>query len=193
MKVVLSGVPVDLHLRSVQHISDLRHELLIVRAGEEVDQRGRDLRLAKLLDDIDPDGVSGAAGRALSEAASAEGRDTLDLELDLPPEAAAACARMVAALEEADELCRELELLTLGGIARGGRFPPMGCGRAGRAALRRQVAGAVSRLIRVGRGQPPTGEPQAGGPNGPSSPFLDTAVTRKQRGPGATPPVGQGQ
>ena len=113
MKVVLVGMPIDLHLRSVQHISDLRHELLIVRAGEEAGQRGHDPRLAKLLDDIDPDGVSGAAGRAQSEAARAEGRDTIDLELDLPPDAAPACARMVAALEEADELCRELELLTL--------------------------------------------------------------------------------
>ena len=113
MKVVLAGVSVDVHLRSVQHISDLRHELLIVRAGEEVDQRGRDLRLAKLLDDIDPDGVCGATGRASSEAARAEGRETIDLELDLSPDAAPACSRMVAALEEADELCRELELLTL--------------------------------------------------------------------------------
>ncbi len=113
MKVVLVGMPIDLHLRSVQHISDLRHELLIVRAGEEAGQRGHDPRLTKLLDDIDPDGVAGAAGRAQSEAARAEGRATVDLELDLPPDAAPACARMVAALEEADELCRELELLTL--------------------------------------------------------------------------------
>lgn len=115
MKVVLVAVPVDLHLRSVQHISDLRHELLIVRAGEETGQRDHDSRLAKLLDDIDPDGVSGAAGRTQSEAARAEGRATIDLELELelPADAASACVRMVAALEEADELCRELELLTL--------------------------------------------------------------------------------
>jgi hypothetical protein len=113
VKVVLVGVPVDVHLASVQHISDLRHELLIVRAGEEAGQRVHDPRLAKLIEDIDPDGVSGAAGRAQSEAARAEGRDTIDLELDLPADAAATCARMVAALEEADELCRELELLTL--------------------------------------------------------------------------------
>jgi hypothetical protein len=113
VKVVLAGVPVALHQCSVQHISDLRHELLIVRAGEEAGQRDHDSRLAKLLDDIDPDGVAGAAGRAQSEAARAEGRDTVDLELDLSPDAAPSCVRMVAALEEADELCRELELLTL--------------------------------------------------------------------------------
>ncbi len=113
MKVVLLALPVNVQLRSIQHISDLRHELLIVRSGEEAGRVGHDPRLGKLLDDIDPDGIVGAAGRAQTEAAKADGLDEIDVELDLSPETAPSYERMVAALEEADDLCRELELLTL--------------------------------------------------------------------------------
>jgi hypothetical protein len=113
VKVVLVALPVDIQLRSVQHISDLRHELLIVRSGEEAGRVSHDPRLAKLLDDIDPDGIVGPAGRAQSEAAKADGLDVIDVELDVSPETVPSYPRMVAALEEADVLCRELELLTL--------------------------------------------------------------------------------
>ena len=113
MRVVLAGMPVDLLLRSVQHIGDLRHELLIVRAGEESSQERPDPRLAKLLEDIDADGIAGPEARAQAEAARPAGVDVIDVELDLSPGTAPNSRRMAAALEEADELCRELELLTL--------------------------------------------------------------------------------
>jgi hypothetical protein len=113
VKVTLLGLPVEIQHRSVQHISDLRHELLIVQAGEDAGQPSQDSRLRKLLDDIDPDGIAGMAARTQTEAAKAAGRDVVDVELEVSPEAAPSYPRMVAALEEADELCRELELLTL--------------------------------------------------------------------------------
>jgi hypothetical protein len=113
VRVELLAVPVEVILASVQHISDLRHELLIVRAGAEGGQVPPDPRLPKLLEDINPDGVAGAGARAQAEAARAAGLRSVDIELEVSPATAPSYPRMVAALEEADELCRELELLTL--------------------------------------------------------------------------------
>ena len=138
---------------------------------------GHDPRLAKLLDDIDPDGIVGAAGRAQTEAAKADGLDEIDVELDLSPETAPSYERMVAALEEADDLCRELELLTLAAPPEVADFRRWAAAEiVGQLDARGTVAGAVRRLTPGWSGgqraQPPTGSRRPGTrtvPPGPSS------------------------
>jgi hypothetical protein len=112
--VRLRGVPARLHLASLAHLDDLLHELRIVRAGEETGQTEVAAELGDLMRDIlDAYSVPHEDGRRQTETAVKEGRERLDIELDLPPEAATAGPALIDLLERADELARQQQLLTL--------------------------------------------------------------------------------
>lgn len=114
MNVLLAGVPAELHLRNLGHIEDLLHELRIVRAGDTSGQTEAGPRLAGLMGDIlDTYMPARDASRDQAEAAVSSGSDVVDIELDLPVEASEALRRLVDMLDEADDLCRQLALLTL--------------------------------------------------------------------------------
>lgn len=143
--VRLLGVPLDLRERSRVHVATLRRELALVEAGEEASAGSR---LAELTDELqDRFGPFVAAPTAEADAARAAGRETVDLVLEVPVEAADAAERTARLLDEVDELCQRGELVTL-------VTPP------DLVAFRRWVAEEVVEQIRHAR--PP--RPWSGGP-----------------------------
>ena len=99
---------------SQNHIDDLLHELRVVRSGQQSGSAPVPEELADLIDSI-IDSYAGQrqASHDQAEKALAQGRDTVDIELDLPPEAAEAAPALLGLLDQADELCRQQKLLTL--------------------------------------------------------------------------------
>ncbi|MDP9387505.1 MAG: hypothetical protein M3Q48_06140 [Actinomycetota bacterium] len=112
--VLLRGVPVRLLLRLGHHVDELSRELEILGAGgnPRASPAGELLRPAfQHLLELSNGHRRSALERA--EAAADEGVERFDLELRLPRAAVAVTHELVAVLEEADELSRGGELLTM--------------------------------------------------------------------------------
>jgi hypothetical protein len=106
--VRLVAVPPELFERNLTHLGDLLHELRIARAGHTTGDVPLDPGLAQRMDAILA--ADAAACRVLWEPPT-DGRGPVDLAL--PAESAEACRALLAAVDEADDLCRDLQLLTL--------------------------------------------------------------------------------
>ena len=113
-RVRLLRVPTDVQVRNMRHLDDLVHELHILQAGVNSGRAEVGPRLAALLSEIlETYAPARDAVREQAEAALAQGREVVDIDVDLPPEAAGAAAHLFDRLADADRLCEELELLTM--------------------------------------------------------------------------------
>jgi len=116
-----------------------------VQAGVQSGQAELGPRLAALMGEIlEAYSPARDAVRDQAEAAQGQGRPVVDIEVDLPPEAATAVPRLVDLLEQADAMCREQQLLTMAA-------PPEV------AEMRRWTADQV--VAQVARGEAPTPYP----------------------------------
>ena len=111
--IKLLELPLGIHAQTSEHTDELMREFTYIRA-QSVDPEGTTVP-AKLLDLVDE--VTGqfagftAGSQAELDAAIAAGQDSIDLEYVVPPEVAAACIRLGQLLDDADEYCREGDVL----------------------------------------------------------------------------------
>jgi anti-sigma regulatory factor (Ser/Thr protein kinase) len=109
--VRLAGCPVELSLRQDEHLDELVRELQLISAD-----RGN-IRSQALAEQIQDLLISPAharfTGRRVAEQAKAAGRDTVDIEMAMPHEFSVMVQRLQQAVTAADELCRQMELLTV--------------------------------------------------------------------------------
>jgi hypothetical protein len=112
-EVQILGFPVPLYARARRHMEALTREFEFIAEGAGDDQ-DVPRRLLDLVERIRPRfaGLNTVA-EARIEAALASGEETVDLVYQMPLTAAAASEELIAMLEEADEFCRQGELLTL--------------------------------------------------------------------------------
>ncbi len=112
-RVRLLNVPAELQVRNMRHLDDLLHELHIVQAG--VDSGVTDLEpgLAACVSEIVEAHASARASVwQQAQTARADDRDVVDIDIDLPADAAGAAVRLFELLA-ADRMCEALELLTM--------------------------------------------------------------------------------
>ena len=113
-RVRLLRVPTELQVRNMRHLEDLVHELQILQAGADSGQAEVGAGLAALMGGIlEAYSPARDAARQQAETARTEGRPVVDIEVELPAEAAAAAPHLVGLLDEADRMCQQLELLTM--------------------------------------------------------------------------------
>ena len=140
-RVRLLDVPTELVIRNRRHLDDLLHELRIMQAGVESGEAQPGPRLAALMAEIlDAYSPTRDLVREQAERARAAGRQTIDIDLEVPPAMADAALRLVELLEQADRMCQDLQLLTMAA-------PPEV------AALRRWVGAQI--VAQVDRGEQP--------------------------------------
>ena len=110
--VLLLEFPLPLFLRAQEHQADLMREFAYVAEPHDSDDVPDRLVLisAWLQERF---GAFTAAPDAVRDAALARGDATVDLEFNVPHEAAAAAASLSKLLDEADNYCRRGDLLTL--------------------------------------------------------------------------------
>lgn len=113
-RVRLLDVPTDLVLSNRRHLDDLLHELYIMRAGTDSGQVRPGPGLAALMSEI-LEAYSPARDEVWRQADDARtaGRQSVDIDVELPSTAAAAAPHLVDLLERADRMCRDLKLLTM--------------------------------------------------------------------------------
>ena len=113
--VTLGDVPTDLLLDAKAHVDNVVRELVLAAGGASSGVTGAAPRaLADLVHDVVMEFAEARQGvkrQALAAAAVGDARTTL--QLTLPPEAADAGERYLAALEEADAWARATRLLTI--------------------------------------------------------------------------------
>ena len=109
--VRLAGCPVELSLRQDEHLDELVRELQLISADRH---NSRSQALAAQIQDllISP-AHARFTGRRLAEQAAAEGRDTVDVDMAMPHEFSTMVRRLQQAVTAADELCEQMQLLTL--------------------------------------------------------------------------------
>ena len=109
--VRLARCPVELSLRQDEHLDELVRELQLISADPG---NTRSQALATQIQDllISP-AHARFTGRRVAEQAKAEGRDTVDVDMAMPHEFSAMVVRLQQAVTAADELCQQMELLTL--------------------------------------------------------------------------------
>jgi anti-sigma regulatory factor (Ser/Thr protein kinase) len=109
--VRLAGCPVELSLRQDEHLDELVRELQLISADRD---NSRSQALAAQIQDllISP-AHARFTGRRLAEQARAEGRDTVDIDMAMPHEFSSMVVRLQQAVTAADELCEQMQLLTL--------------------------------------------------------------------------------
>ncbi|HVF74751.1 MAG TPA: hypothetical protein VM938_06855 [Acidimicrobiales bacterium] len=112
--VRLVGIPAADFVRLHLHVDDLMRELEIIDVGHRAGVASapaelRDLMRRLLLHYAE----AREAAWAQAEAATADGRATVDMELELPVEAADAAVKLTTLFEHADELSRAGILLTM--------------------------------------------------------------------------------
>lgn len=113
--VRLLGFPLPTWQRAAEHHDGLMREfaLLSMRAPEEGDAEVP-RRLRRLVDDLSTQyGSFSEAPDTARDEALAAGLDTVDLTYHVPHEAADAVVALGRMLDEADEFCRNGDLLTL--------------------------------------------------------------------------------
>ena len=109
--VRLVGCPVELSLRQDEHLDELIRELQLISAGNG-DHRSQAVA-AQIQDLLISPAHARFTGRRQAEKALAEGRDILDVEMAMPHEFSPMVQRLQQAVRAADELCEQMQLLTL--------------------------------------------------------------------------------
>ncbi|MGH9002730.1 MAG: hypothetical protein ACRDYV_06340, partial [Acidimicrobiia bacterium] len=112
-RVRLLGVPPQLVLDDLTHRRALVWELRLVEIGR--DHRGLDVgaEIAQLIEDLLVDPMPVDAVEEEARLAVEAGRPSIDIELSVPVTAREATANLVDALERADKVARDKQLLTL--------------------------------------------------------------------------------
>jgi len=114
--VRIVGVPVRAFLESQDHQHDLIRELQLITIGAQFDVAKVEIshRVAKLVASIHERYESvRSATREQALAARARGDLLVDLDVPIVPDMAASLRHWLELLEEADELCRDGDLLLL--------------------------------------------------------------------------------
>ena len=112
----LQGVPARVFLASQDHQHDLVRELTLIDFGDRFDLAAADVsvRLGRLISDIlSRYRTVRSVTRRQAIAAVERGDDVVDLDVPVEPGMADALRDWLALLEEADERCRDGELLLL--------------------------------------------------------------------------------
>lgn len=110
-RVRLAGCPVRLSLRQDEHLDELIRELQLVGASRaNPTMQALALELQELLR-----GPAHARhmGRRIAQAAAAEGRELIDVDMAMPREFSDEVQKLDRAVKAADVLCEEMRLLTL--------------------------------------------------------------------------------
>jgi len=114
--VRLLGVPVDTYWRATQHTDELLREFTLITIGGRAEVADRDIpkRLLGLMEDL-RERHTGATGgiRAQFEQAGQRGEATIDIELPADELVADITDTLTDMLDEADEFCRQGNLLTI--------------------------------------------------------------------------------
>ncbi|MEA2900768.1 MAG: hypothetical protein QOH36_655 [Actinomycetota bacterium] len=114
--VRIVGLPVPVHLLASEHGDELMREFALIAAGsaDGSGNPGVPARLTALVEEL-RGRFSGFTLQPESELAdaAARGSDMIDLEYQLPAEAVQAATDLEAMLDEADDFCRNGDLLTL--------------------------------------------------------------------------------
>ncbi|MDP9406190.1 MAG: hypothetical protein M3O86_06255 [Actinomycetota bacterium] len=113
--VQLVDLPVQRHLRMRHHLTDMLRELTLIDLGERSEgDSDVPARLLRFVADVRLRFADANVlfQRQLREAVS-EGRQTVTLELALPPSAGQWARAFADYFDEADEFCRSGELLTM--------------------------------------------------------------------------------
>jgi anti-sigma regulatory factor (Ser/Thr protein kinase) len=108
--VTLSGCPVVLSLQQDQHLDELVRELQLMSAGG--DARSREIA-DEIRDVLISPTHARLTGRRTAQRALAAGQDVVDIEMAMPVEFAPLMRRLHRAVERADELCEENQMLAL--------------------------------------------------------------------------------
>jgi hypothetical protein len=102
---------VELSLRQDDHLDELIRELQLISA-DNGNSRSQGVA-AQIQDLLISPAHARFTGRRTAERALAEGRDTVEIEMAMPHEFSQLVQRLQQAVQAADELCRQMELLTL--------------------------------------------------------------------------------
>lgn len=110
-EVHLVGFPLDVHQRATEAFEGLRREfqLIAMRSPEAEDVPDRLLRLVDALS-VEYEGLS-AEMDAIRDAAAARGDAEVDLVYRVPPQIAGACIALSEMIDEADDFCRQGDVL----------------------------------------------------------------------------------
>lgn len=118
--VRILGLPLDVYQRASEHSDELLREFALVR---EDDSDHVPARLLALIDELNARfGAFTEGPRSTLQDALARGDRTIDLQYEVPAEAADAAIRLGALLDEADDFCRSGDLLTLATVPEGLAF-----------------------------------------------------------------------
>ena len=109
--VRLIGVPVDLLVRGQEHSEDLRLEFALIAASDSDSVPARVISIADSMRNKYAGAV--VAPQETIDNAVAAGRESVDVEYHVPPEARQSAEELAALYEEADEFCRRGDMLTL--------------------------------------------------------------------------------
>lgn len=112
--VELLGLPVDIQVRAQQHGDELTREMVLIAERLHQQDGARELpaRFVSLVTTLSTRyAIFTAEQDRLLAAAAAEGRSTLDLTYRVPASAGAAAAELSEVMAEADDYCRQGQLL----------------------------------------------------------------------------------
>jgi len=112
--IALIGAPIPEMIRTAAHYDALYREFRLILELEPSHLDAIPGRLLSLIEELGASFLG--VGRATEETwdtAVRENRDTVDLHFRLPPEAGSAIVHYNQLLDEADEYCRQAELLTI--------------------------------------------------------------------------------
>lgn len=114
MKVRLQGVEARVFVEHVEHLDTLVRELRVVASGQESGMAPVVDEIAGIVEEIlDRYARAKDESYLYAREALARGEESIALELDLPERAADDAEVLLAALERADQLCRDQNLLAL--------------------------------------------------------------------------------
>lgn len=114
--VRVEGVPVDLAVRSQEHMEELVRELQIIAIGIETGSTTDEppARVARLISELlERHAAVRSANREVLREAALGGIGEVALEMELPVAAADDIRQLLLLLDQADRLCEEGALLTL--------------------------------------------------------------------------------
>ena len=109
-RVRMIGCPVELSLRQDQHLDELVRELQLISLDD--DPRSQELA-SRLRDLMRAPAAARHTGRRVAQEAAAAGQESIDIEMAMPRESSAEVERLQEAVRLADQLCEDMQLLTL--------------------------------------------------------------------------------
>jgi hypothetical protein len=136
-QIRMVGVPVELFLATRQHHEELIREFAVLALAHQDEERSQSPELRRLVSEFGLHyGASGSRADAGVDAASQDGRATIDLTYQVPISVLEAANRLESLMQSADAYCREGRMLTMPRTPQMARFAEWWLGE-----LRRQVAG----------------------------------------------------